>query len=174
MNCSDWVKGLSATVFALLAGCAVQPPDADAIFAIYPDLYPYGGPAPLTAGGASNPNSWLESVDAYKSEVAEHIMRYNVTHTFSGHLPPMLPAIVVLTITVDKDGRMKRVAVQRSRDDDASEVAVASMYRSGILPKPYKNLVLGRDRTVTFSETFLFNDDYRFQLRTLAGVQELR
>jgi protein TonB len=82
----------------------------------------------------------------------------------------MLPAIVVLSITVDKDGKVTDVAVQRSRDPDASQVAVASMWRSGDLPKPDRLLANNND-SVTFSETFLFNDEYRFQLRSLAGPQ---
>ena len=72
---------------------------------------------------------------AYKTEVAQHVVRRNTGHTFAGELPPMLPAIVVLNITVDKNGRMTKVTVQRSRDPDASRVAVASMERSGTLPK---------------------------------------
>jgi protein TonB len=61
------------------------------------------------------------------------------------------------------------VEVQRSRDDNASRLAVDSMRRSGPLPRPAK-LIAGGD-ALTFSETFLFNDQYRFQLRSLAGPQ---
>jgi protein TonB len=110
------------------------------------------------------------SLDAYKTEVAYHVMRHNTDHTFSGKLPEMLPAIVVLNITVGRDGELKDVEVQRSRDPDASRVAVDSMRRSGPLPKP-ANLVVTNSDSLTFSETFLFNDQYRFQLRSLAGPQ---
>lgn len=125
----------------------------------------------IASGGLwSGQRASFDSIDAYKNDVAEQVMRYNREHTFSGQLPPMLPAIVVLSITVDHEGRMTRVVVQRSRDDDASKVALASMARSGLLPKPV-NLIQRGSRSLTFSETFLFNADYRFQLRTLAGVQ---
>jgi protein TonB len=110
----------------------------------------------------------FDNVEAYKADVAEQVMRYNTAHTFSGRLPPMLPAIVVLSITVDKTGKVTRVSVQRSRDNDASNVALASMRRAGPLPRPF-NLATGN--SLTFSETFLFNADYRFQLRTLAPIQ---
>ena len=85
-------------------------------------------------------------------------------------MPPMLPAVVVLNITVDRAGQLLDVQVQRSRDQGASEVALASLRRSGPLPRPdgigpqYANLL-------TFSETFLFGERYRFQIRTLAGPQ---
>lgn len=112
------------------------------------------------------------TLNAYKAEVASHVVRRNAGHTFSGQLPPMLPAIVVLTITVDKDGRMTNVTVQRSRDPDASKVAVASMERSGTLPRMPASLLVSNADSLTFSETFLFDKDYRFQLRSLAAPQE--
>ncbi len=82
----------------------------------------------------------------------------------------MLPAIVVVNITVGEDGELQDVVVQRSRDPDASKVALASMRRSGPLPRPV-NLLAANMRALTFSETFLFDDQYRFQLRSLAGPQ---
>lgn len=112
-------------------------------------------------------------LDAYKTQVAHHVMEHNPTHIFSGKLPPMLPAIVVLNITVGEDGELKDVQVQRSRDPDASRVAVDSMRRSGPLPKPV-SLLAQDSKELTFSETFLFNDDYHFQLRSVAGPQDLR
>jgi protein TonB len=44
------------------------------------------------------------------------------------------------------------------------------MKRSGPLPKPV-NLLANNADSLTFSETFLFNDQYRFQLRSVAGPQ---
>src|SRR5450830_1452754 len=114
--------------------------------------------------------SEFASVDTSKSDAALHIMRHNPDRTFSGALPPMLPAIVVLRITVDQTGKVTRAIVQRSRDDDASKVALASIQRTGYLPRP-ANLAVGPGRSLTYMETFLFNEDYRFQLRTLAPLQ---
>ena len=110
------------------------------------------------------------TLDAYKTAVAHHVVAHNPAHTFTGRLPPMLPAIVVLNITVDRTGHITQVVVQRSRDPDASKVALASMARSGVLPAPHA-LVARNMPSLTFSETFLFNDEYRFQLRSIAGPQ---
>ncbi|HEX9142638.1 MAG TPA: hypothetical protein VGA09_00105, partial [Candidatus Binatia bacterium] len=44
-------------------------------------------------------------IDSYKVAVANHIARSNLGNTFEGRLPPMLPAVVVLRITVDSLGR---------------------------------------------------------------------
>jgi protein TonB len=119
---------------------------------------------PLCAHAASQ--ALFDSVDAYKTHVARHVMHYNRGFTFGGQVPPIVPAIVVLRITVDEDGNLISVAVQRSRDDQASAVALASMERSGPLPKPV-SLLAADEGSLTFLETFLFNSNYQFQLRSL-------
>jgi len=156
-------KAFCPLLLALLSGCASPPPPVpvEERSAIAVDPVPTAAPAP-------SPSLTL---DAYKTHVARHIVERNADRTFSGRLPPMLPAIVVVNITVDKEGQLTDVRVQRSRDPDASRVALASMLRSGPLPRP-EGLVAANTEAMTFSETFLFDRDYRFQLRTLAGPQD--
>lgn len=108
-------------------------------------------------------------LDDYKTQVAQHVVQHNPGHTYEGQLPPMLPAIVVLEITVDKNGQLTKVEVQRSRDPGASQVALAAVRRSTPLPRP-QQLALATGK-LTFSETFLFADRERYQLRSLAGPQ---
>jgi protein TonB len=108
-------------------------------------------------------------LDDYKTEVARHMVKHNPDRSYDGTLPPMLPAIVVLSITVDENGQLRDVAVQRSRDPEASEVALASLRRSAPLPRPQQVALAGGK--LTFSETFLFADSGHYQLRSLAGPQ---
>lgn len=166
MNTKSRTRAACAVLLASLAACG-QPPK------VAPSPAPqYARHTPaVPRGPVAGQRTSFDSVDTYKYDAAEQIMRYNAAHTFSGRLPPMLPAIVVLSITVDNTGKLTRVAVQRSRDNDASKVALASMQRAGPLPRPF-NLAPGPSSSLTFSETFLFNADYRFQLRTLAPVQD--
>jgi len=164
MNASTRTKATPVILLALLCACAGERVSGPLSFPSQAASVPA---PPLALPGK---RSSFASVDVYKNDVAEHIMRYNRAHTFSGQLPPMLPAIVVLRITVDKGGRITTMFVQRSRDDQASRVALASMQRSVPLPKPF-NLIGDAEKFLTFSETFLFNADYRFQLRSLAGPQ---
>jgi protein TonB len=156
-------SSISLLVLASLYGCSAVQPVASSVASITSRIFHPNA----TAAYVPQPSP---SLDAYKTQVAYHVMRHNPSQTFSGRLPPMLPAIVVLNITVDKDGQVKDVAVQRSRDPDASRVAVDSMRRSGPLPRP-ANLMVNNVDSLTFSETFLFNDQYRFQLRSVAGPQ---
>jgi len=152
---------VTLTVLAALAACGTStrapapPPQAQAVT------------IPLTPIPAPPPTRTL---DAYKADVARHVMQRNPERVFEGELPPMLPAVVVLNITVDRAGQLLEVQVQRSRDQGASEVALASLRRSGPLPPP-DGLGPAHADLMTFSETFLFGERYRFQLRTLAGPQ---
>lgn len=165
MNISLRSYALPLSTLALLCACASPPPPASvpAESRVEVQVSPVPLPAPVPPPSLT--------LDAYKAHVARHILARNAERTFSGRLPPMLPAIVVVNITVDKDGQLTDVRVQRSRDPGASRVALASMLRSGPLPRP-EGLVTPHAGAVTFSETFLFDRDYRFQLRTLAGPQD--
>ncbi|WP_313171897.1 TonB C-terminal domain-containing protein [Massilia oculi] len=152
---------LALTVLAALAACGTStqaPAPAPQAQAVTIPLTPIPAPPPT------------RTLDAYKADVARHVMQRNPERVFEGELPPMLPAVVVLNITVDRAGQLADVQVQRSRDQGASEVALASLRRSGPLPPPDG---LGPEHAdlMTFSETFLFGERYRFQLRTLAGPQ---
>jgi protein TonB len=150
-------------VLAALAACGTStPPQAPA-----PAPAAQAVTIPLTPIPAPPPTRTL---DAYKTDVARHVMQRNPERVFEGELPPMLPAVVVLNITVDRAGQLADVQVQRSRDQGASEVALASLRRSGPLPPP-DGLGPAHADLMTFSETFLFGERYRFQLRTLAGPQ---
>lgn len=122
--------------------------------------------SPIAVCSRSSP----ATIDIYKVGVARHILRSNLGYTFDGHLPPMLPAVVVLRLSVDRTGKPTDVLVQRSRDNLATQIAVASIQRSGNFPLPCA-LIAANLGTVTFSETFLFNGQYQFQLRSLADPQ---
>lgn len=159
------------TLLALIALLVLGALTACSTFS--PSTAPPAAPAaaridPLPPAAPALPPS--RTLDAYKADVARHIMDRNPERIFDGRLPPMLPAIVVLNITVDGDGRLTDVQVQRSRDQGASEVALASLRRSGPLPKPY-GLAPPKGGAMTFSETFLFAEPYRFQIRSLAEAQ---
>ena len=161
MNISLRSKALFTVLLAVLGGCASPPPvPVEERSTVAVALEPTPAPSP--------PPSL--TLDAYKANVARHILERNADRTFSGRLPPMLPEVVVVSITVDRNGQLTDVRVQRSRDPDASRVALASMLRSGPLPRPH-GLLAAHSSAMTFSETFLFDRDYRFQLRTLAGPQ---
>lgn len=152
---------LALLVLAALAACGTSTPPLASPPVARSAVMP---PAPIPAPPPTR------TLDAYKADVARHVMQRNPERIFEGQLPPMLPAVVVLNITVDRAGQLLEVRVQRSRDQGASEVALASLRRSGPLPPP-DGLGPQHADLMTFSETFLFGERYRYQIRTLAGPQ---
>ncbi len=161
-----------ATLLVLASACSTTPPPPPPRVATAPSVpRPTPPTKPLIPAVPAQKYSY-ENIDAYKVDVADHIIRTNPTRTFTHELPPMLPAIVVVNISVDRDGVVTKVAVQRSRSGEASAVALAAIKQSGPLPKPM-NLLAGKRGPLEFSETFLFNKEYQFKLRSTAGPQDL-
>ena len=152
---------LVSIVLAALAACGTSTP---------PPAPPPVNESPVISHTPIPAPPPTRTLDAYKADVARHVMQRNPERIFEGELPPMLPAVVVLNITVDRAGQLLDIQVQRSRDQGASEVALASLRRSGPLPPP-DGLGPQHADLMTFSETFLFGERYRFQIRTLAGPQ---
>jgi len=129
-------------------------------------------PAPAAAAPAAPivPESSARTMDAYKQEVARWIYRSSAERLFDGAPPPMLKSVVVLTVAIDAQGHPKRVAVLRSNGYGAlNQLAMQSVRRAAPLPRPRRSLMRGG--VAEFSETWLFRDDGRFQIRSLAQVQ---
>ena len=106
------------------------------------------------------------TLDAYKKAVAERIAQSS-PDIFAEPLPEMFKSIVVLDITIDRDGRLAQVSVRRSNGYKALENrAMDSVKRAAPFGAPAFT-VRGRDGSVNFLETFLFRDDGRFRIRTL-------
>jgi protein TonB len=81
----------------------------------------------------------------------------------------MLKSIVVLDITVDRNGNLARVAVRRSNGYTVLEQrAVSSVRRAAPFEAPSFTL-RRQDGSVNVLETFLFRNDGRFQIRSLVA-----
>jgi len=131
-----------------------------------PSATPLPRAAPAVPAAPSLPAP--AGIDDYKTQVARHLILHNPAHVHQGVLPPLLPAVVVLTITVERDGRLADVQVRRSRNDGAAALALDAVRRSTPLPPPQQLAETGQ---LTFLETFLFADSQRYQLRSMAPLQ---
>jgi protein TonB len=112
----------------------------------------------------------IHNLDDYKRALAAKVLAATPDAAFSGTLPKLLTSIVVVEAKIGRDGDIVNLRVVRSRDQKASKLALAAMHAAAPFPKPGK-LMAGHHKTFEFSETFLFNKEYRFQIRTLAPVQ---
>jgi len=132
-------------------------------------------PAPWPGPGTTAPTPPLavsnaRSLEEYKAEVAHAILHANASSTFIGKLPEILKSVVVLQITIDRNGFPFQVRMFRSNGYTDLEARAMQSVRAAALPRPTGS-VTGGGGTVTFTETWLFREDGKFQIRTLAGSQ---
>lgn len=163
---------LLSTLAAVLAGCASRPlpppppPPAPAPIAVAPAPAPVPVPPPVAAPVAPPALPLVASWEQYRLRAARMIMAANQDRTFSGKLPEPMQAIPVIQIQLNADGTLKLVDVMRVPRfaPEAAPMAVEAIRRAAPngfgpvtnLPHPWQ-----------FTETFLYNDDLKFQLRTL-------
>src|SRR5260221_4920828 len=145
---------------ALAAACAPNPPTAVAPPTPPPQVQA-APPAPLIAP---------VTLEGYKKLVASRIA-ISSGAVFEEPLPDMLKSVVVLDITIDRDGNLARVAVRRSNGYQALDArALDSVRRAAPFAAPTW-LARHGEGSVNFLETFLFRDDGRFQILSLAAAR---
>ncbi|MFZ6862204.1 TonB family protein [Undibacterium sp. Ji67W] len=158
-----------ATISGLLSACVSQYPN---------DFYTRPAPVPLgNSGGnmavqktSSSTRSAADSVDNYKVEIASRIAQMNANFVYPGNPQSMLRSVVVVHYVLAADGRLVKAEIVRSNQDKYAETtALASLQNSAPFPPPNPRLLRGGRFDV--SETWLFNDDGRFQLRSIALPQ---
>lgn len=150
--CGARSASLLLTIVMAAAGCTFTPPQR-----------------PLLITPAAAVNS--AALDQYRMAVARRILDRNPSYVLQGTLQPMLRSLVVVSFTVDRNGRVVQSAVYRTNgDDEAESTALSTLRRATPLPQPPAMLLNTRGQIELF-EDWLFNDNGKFQLRTLASPQ---
>jgi protein TonB len=148
----------SALMLTLVAACSSAPtptaaPRPEPVTPPGPSAVPPRADAPLT-------------LDGYKLDVARRIARVS-PETYDEAPPEVLKSIVVLEVTIDRNGSLDRVVVRRSNGIRSLEnIALDSVRRAAPFEAPSLS-ARRRDGTVTFLESFLFRNDDRFRLLSL-------
>jgi len=101
----------------------------------------------------------------YRRAVANHLYVRNSGRIFKGVMPPNLYAIGVLQVDIDRRGQVARLNWLRA-PSHAPEV-VAEIVRLVRAAAPYP----APPRTVTYTDTWLWDRSGRFQLDTLTEGQ---
>jgi periplasmic protein TonB len=110
----------------------------------------------------------------YQKEIAHAIVNKSADQTFKGKLPPLLRSVVVLQVSIDGKGMPEKVTMFRSnRFVELEKSAIAAVYRAAPYPIPGRSLLDGYS-SITFTESFLFRNDGRFQVRTVAEEQSTK
>jgi hypothetical protein len=137
-------------------------------------LPPWGGAAggapgeqSATVAGASlpsDPSAPARTWDEYRLRAARRIQLTSGGETFAGPLPEPLQSIPVLQVQLNRDGSVRNIVVLRVPGQSAQTVEMASTAIRRAAPfGPVAHL----PRPWQFNETFLYNRDLKFQLRTL-------
>lgn len=144
----------------VITGCATDTSSSTSVSSIEPS----------TGRSASRVSYGSNSMHAYKLDLAQRIASVNAGKMYTGRPQALLRSVVVLKYVVDAQGNLTRSEVMRSNRDRATEAtALASLRSSAPFPKPAASLL--QRGQVELSETWLFNNDGRFQLRTTAQKQ---
>ncbi len=111
------------------------------------------------------------ALESWKRSAAERIHATNSKQLFTGRPHHLLQAVIVVEAAVDRTGNVTQSRIMRSPGIKAlDQVALASLKTASPLPAPPPALVAKGN--LVFSETWLFQNDGRFQVRTLAMAQE--
>ncbi|CAN7276208.1 MAG: hypothetical protein V4843_07910 [Pseudomonadota bacterium] len=166
---SPWLlAGLMAAVASLVAACKSAPePPAPAQDSTMPspDTASVKGPVPAAAGSARA--SAASTARAYREDAATHLYGLNAQRVYKGKLPPMLYAIGVLEVDIDRAGKVTRLRWMRA-PKHAPEV-VAEIERTVRAAAPFPAPT--RMGKVTYTDTWLWDKSGHFQLDTLTEGQ---
>jgi periplasmic protein TonB len=114
--------------------------------------------------------STAATLDGYKQDLARRISQMNSTRVYVERPQALLRSVVVLKYQVDGNGNLVRSEILRSnRDRETEKIALATLKNTAPFPKPAPHLL--RQGRVDIMESWLFNNDGRFQLRTIALPQ---
>lgn len=135
-------------------------------------------PAPAEPASPASPRAPVArlaprdpALESWKRDAALRIHQANSKQLFEGRPHHLLKAVIVVEVTVDASGRVVGSRVLRSpKIKSLDDLALTSLKAASPLPAPPKSL-LARGRLV-YSETWLVQNDGRFQVRTLALPQE--
>jgi protein TonB len=141
-----------------------------------PPSTPVTPPAPKASAvetprtSTSTSTSKAATLDAYKQDLALHISQISAVKVHNQRPQALLRSVVVVKYVVDAEGNLVRSEILRSnRDRETETIALASLRNAAPFPKPGKHLL--RRGQLELAETWLFNNDGRFQLRTIAQPQ---
>ena len=110
------------------------------------------------------------TADSYKADLAQRIYTVNSTQVYTTRPQALLPSVVVIKDRVDSGGNLVRSEIACSNHGWITEAtALSTLRESPPFPKPSSHLL--RNGRLKMHESWLFNNDGRFQIRSLALVQ---
>ena len=162
-----WLWALASSgVAAILSACqAPQPAAKPPAGPTSEPSSPVIGPIPAAQGSART--SAATTPRAYRSDGASHLYGLNADRIYKGRMPPLLYAIGVLNVEIDRVGRVTKLDWMRA-PNHAPEV-VAEIERTVRSAAPFP--APARMGKVVYTDTWLWHKSGKFQLDTLTEGQ---
>ena len=125
-------------------------------------------PSPTAAHSPAGPASPAHNARDYRKDAAGHVYALHQDRVFKGRLPPMLYAVGVLNVDIDRQGQIRALEWKRAPRHAPEVVAeIERMVRAAApFPAPAR---LGQ---VTWTDVWLWDKSGRFQLDTLTEGQD--
>ena len=158
-----WLLTVLAAAGAAIVSACKSPPTGESPF----EAAPNGVTGPISGAQGSARSSSATSPRAYREDGASHLYGLNADRIYMGKLPPLLYAVGVLNVEIDRVGRVTRLDWLRA-PRHAPEVMkdIESMIQQASpFPAPTR---LGK---VIYTDTWLWHKSGKFQLDTLTEGQ---
>ena len=156
---------LAAAAAAVVAACKSPPKPEPAAPASEPSS-PVIGPIPSSQGSART--SAATTPRAYRSDGATHLYGLNAERIFKGRMPPLLYAIGVLNVEIDRVGRVTKLDWMRAPNHAPEVVKEIERTVRSAAPFPAPS----RMGKVVYTDTWLWHKSGKFQLDTLTEGQD--
>ena len=165
-----WLLSIfSAATAAILSACksglglSGLPPTGQ-----MPPAAPSGVTGPVFGNKGSARSSSATSPRAYREDGATHLYGLNTERIYKGKMPPLLYAVGVLNVEIDRVGRVTRLDWMRAPRHAPEVVAeIERLIREASpFPAPVR---LGK---VVYTDTWLWHKSGKFQLDTLTEGQD--
>lgn len=161
-----WLAALvSGAVAAVVSACKTAS-DAGPAPAATPDASPVIGPISGSQGSARS--SGATTPRAYRQDGASHLYGLNAERIYKGRMPPLLYAVGVMNVEIDRTGRVTKLDWMRA-PRHAPEV-VAEIERTIRQASPFPAPT--RMGKVVYTDTWLWHKSGKFQLDTLTEGQD--
>jgi hypothetical protein len=162
-----WLLTLISTVAAAVVSACKGAPKPETP-ATMPSPAPSPVVGPVAAAKGSARSSGASSPRAYRQDGATHLYGLNADRIFKGRMPPLLYAIGVLNVEIDRLGRVTRLDWMRAPRHAPEVIAEIerTVRQASPFPAPTR---LGK---VVYTDTWLWHKSGKFQLDTLTEGQD--
>lgn len=160
------LMGASALGLSLLSGCTTDASKTTADYGRqnWPAL-PNAKQGEVTSSSVS---SLARSPKEYRKDAASHLYGINKERIFKGRMPPMLQAVGVLDVDIDRQGQVKALSWKRAPKHVPEVMAEIERMVKAAAPYPVpQNL-----SQVTYTDVWLWHKSGKFQLDTLTEGQD--